>query len=107
MAKCSYCHDSAGFFHKTCADCALLLKKVGELLGNTSFGEFLDGLAATGVKKDRIKTFLHADPTGEGSFYDRITADMANDLIQGMGIEGHQTPEDVKRLREGMAQAED
>jgi hypothetical protein len=75
-----------------------------ETIGNGSFGELLDALAGTGVKKEKIRTFLYADPKGKGSIYDQITSEMANDLIKGMGIQGQQAPQDVKRIREKMMQ---
>ena len=64
------------------------------------YGEFLDELEQTGVDKQKIVTFLQADPDGKGSVRDQITAEMTTDLMKGMGIKGTQTPQGVKRIRQ-------
>jgi type II secretory pathway component PulF len=51
MAQCIYCGERSGLFAKVCGDCNKLLTKVGELRGKVGYGEFLDGLAETGVPK--------------------------------------------------------
>lgn len=100
MGKCVYCGAGAGFFSRTCADCKRLLARVKELRGKVSFGQFLDGLAATGVAKEKILVFLQANPDGTGSIQDQVTAEMTTELMKVMGIAGKQTPEEVKRIRE-------
>lgn len=69
------------------------------------YGEFLDGLEQTGVPKEKIMVFLKADPDGNGSIQDQVTAEMASELMKVMGIKGSQTPQDVKRIR-GMTEKE-
>jgi hypothetical protein len=64
------------------------------------YGEFLDGLEQTGVDKEKIFTFLKADPDGTGSVQDQVTAEMTSELMKVMGISGRQTPQDVKRIRD-------
>lgn len=59
----------------------------------------LSKLEETGVAPDKIMLFLKADPEGKGSVQDRVTAEMANELLRVMGIRDRQTPEDVKRVR--------
>ena len=99
MRKCIYCGERAGFFGRGCADCKKLLARVAELRGRVSYGEFLDGLAETGVDKDKILVFLKADPDGLGSIQDQVTAEMTTELMKGMGIAGRQTAQEVKRIR--------
>jgi hypothetical protein len=70
------------------------------LRGRVGYGEFLDGLAETGVSKEKIMAFLKADPEGKGSVQDRITAEMVSELMTVMGLKGRQTSEEVKRIRE-------
>ena len=82
-----------------CGDCKKLLARVEELRGKVGYGEFLDGLEATGVAKEKIVTFLKADPDGQGSVQDRVTAEMTTELTKVMGIQGRQTPEEVRRIR--------
>ncbi|MBI2999490.1 MAG: hypothetical protein HYY46_13740 [Deltaproteobacteria bacterium] len=99
MARCIYCGSRGGFWSKICADCKKLLAGVKELRGRVGYGEFLDGLEATGVAKEKIKTFLQADPDGKGSIQDQVTAEMASELMKVMGLKGNQSPQDVKRIR--------
>lgn len=68
--------------------------------GRAGYGEFLDGLEATGVDREKIKTFLQADPDGKGSIQDQVTAEMASELMKVMGLKGSQSPQDVKRIRD-------
>ena len=100
MARCAYCGDSGGFWSKICSDCKKLLARVRELRGQAGYGEFLDGLAGTGVAKEKIMVFLKADPDGKGSIQDQVTAEMASELMKVMGLKGSQTSEGVKRIRE-------
>jgi hypothetical protein len=84
---------------RICADCKKLLARVQELRGRVGYGEFLDGLEQTGVAKEKIMTFLKADPEGKGSVQDQVTAEMTTELMKVMGIAGRQTAGEVKRIR--------
>ncbi|HEX7228070.1 MAG TPA: hypothetical protein VF353_09865 [Candidatus Binatia bacterium] len=75
------------------------MERVDELRGKVGFGEFLDGLEQTGVAKQKIMTFLKADPDGQGSVQDQVTAEMTTELMKVMGISGQQTAENVKQIR--------
>lgn len=87
---------------RICADCKELLACVEQLRGRVGYGEFLDGLEKTGVSKDKIMTFLKADPDGKGSIQDQVTAEMATELMKVMGIAGRQSAPEVKRIRESV-----
>ena len=82
-----------------CPDCRKLIERVDELRGKVGFGEFLDGLEQTGDAKQKIMTFLKADPDGQGSVQDQVTAEMTTELMKVMGISGQQTAENVKQIR--------
>jgi hypothetical protein len=84
---------------RTCADCKKLLARVQELRGRVGYGEFLEGLERTGIAKEKIVSFLKADPDGRGSIQDQVTAEMTTELMKVMGIAGRQTPGEVKRIR--------
>jgi len=103
MADCAYCGDSAGLMSRMCRDCKNLMARVNELRGRVGYGEFLDGLERTGVAKEKIMRFLTADPYGEGSVQDQITAEMTTELMQIMGIAGRQTPQEVKKIRDSVS----
>lgn len=100
MRRCAYCGARGSFWAKICSDCRKLLARFHELRGQVGYGEFLDGLERTGVPKEKIMAFLKADPDGQGSIRDRVTAEMASELMAVMGLKGSQTPQDVKRIRE-------
>jgi hypothetical protein len=76
------------------------LARVQELRGHVGYGEFLDGLERTGVSKEKIMVFLKADPDGQGSVQDQVTAEMTTELMKVMGLKGSQMPREVKRIRE-------
>jgi hypothetical protein len=76
------------------------MARVDELRGRVGYGEFLDGLEETGVPKEKIITFLTADPEGKGSVQDQVTAEMTTELMKVMGMPGRQTANEVKRIRD-------
>jgi hypothetical protein len=99
MSACAYCGEKAGFWSRMCQDCKKLMARVQEVRGRVGYGEFLDELEKTGVAKEKIITFLKADPDGKGSVQDQVTAEMTTELMNVMGMSGRQTPEEVKRIR--------
>ena len=99
MRACVYCGDRSSLWSRMCPDCKKLMDRVDELRGKVGFGEFLDGLEKTGVARQKIMTFLKADPDGQGSVQDQVTAEMTTELMKVMGISGQQTAEGVKRIR--------
>jgi hypothetical protein len=99
MRQCVYCGDRSSLWSRMCPDCKKLMDRVDELRGKVGFGEFLDGLEKTGVARQKIMTFLKADPDGQGSVQDQVTAEMTTELMKVMGISGQQTAEGVKRIR--------
>ena len=102
MRQCIYCREPSGLLGRMCGDCKKLWARVQELRGKVSFGQFLDGLEQTGVAKEKILTFLHADPDGKGSIQDHVTAEMTTELMNVMGISGRQTAQEVKRIRDAV-----
>ena len=100
MRQCVYCGERVGLFGRVCGQCKKLLASVQELRGKVSFGQFLDGLERTGIAKEKILTFLQANPDGKGSIQDQVTAEMTTELMKVMGISGRQTAQEVKRIRD-------
>ena len=103
MRQCVYCGDRSSLWSRMCPDCQKLMRRVDELRGKVGFGEFRVfgrvGAAKQGVAKQKIMTFLKADPDGQGSVQDQVTAEMTTELMKVMGISGQQTTENVKRIR--------
>ena len=54
----------------------------------------------TGLSREKVEAFMNADPKGEGSVKDQITADMSTELLGAMGVNVPQTAQDVKNLRD-------
>jgi hypothetical protein len=107
MRKCIYCGERAGLLGRVCGDCKRLLARVQELRGKVSYGQFLDGLEETGIAKEKILTFLTADPDGSGSIQDQVTAEMTTELMNIMGMSGRQSAQEVKRIRDMVGQEPD
>ncbi|MDE0213537.1 MAG: hypothetical protein OXN22_05590 [Deltaproteobacteria bacterium] len=99
MAVCIYCGERAGLLARSCKECRRLAETTQACAGQVGFSELLDRLEETGVHPEKIMRFLKADPDGLGSVRDRLTADMTNELLQIMGINERQTPDDVQRIR--------
>jgi hypothetical protein len=68
--------------------------------GDIALSELLDRFIATGIARAKIEAVLDRDPDGSGSLRDRVTADMANQLLAAMGVASNQTATDVRQLRE-------
>lgn len=98
--RCLYCREWAGWFTRTCADCARLYAIYRTHRGQVGLGQFLDLLLATGLPRTKIEAFLAADPYGEGSIKDRVIADVSTELLAAMGVYAPQHAREVKRLRE-------
>lgn len=71
-------------------------------LGKTGLGQLIDVLIATGIDKAHVRLFLENNPHGKGSMLDQITAQLTNNLAEGIGVkECDMTVQDVQRLRQG------
>ena len=98
--KCAYCQERAGWFKRICADCQRLHELYTQQRGQIDLLQFLDICIDTGLPREKIETFMNADPYGSGSIKDQITAAMSTELLGAMGIRVQQTAQDVKHLRE-------
>ena len=107
MRQCVYCGERAGLFGKICGECKRLAARVDELRGRVGLGQLLDGLAETGIAKEKILKFIDADPDRQGSVRDQVTAEMTSELMKVMGIAGRQTATEVKRIRNSVNKESD
>jgi hypothetical protein len=99
--KCPICNGKRSFFKSLCHDCQRLFNVVHQNLGKVGLSGLMDKLIETGIDKKKILHFLNTDPQGKGSVMDQITAQLTNNLAEGMGVkESDMKPEDVKRIRE-------
>lgn len=84
---------------RTCAVCAKVLRVVDKIGAESGISALADGFIAEGLTLAQVEQVLDAEPGGEPSLRDRLTAEMTNALMRNLGIPGRQTPEDVRRIR--------
>ena len=85
MSHCVYCQDRSGIISKVCKDCRKLITSVKGLENSFGYRILLNTLLETGVDPDKIERFLDADPDGEGSLNQQVTARMTNELMTDLG----------------------
>jgi hypothetical protein len=59
-------------------------------------------LAGEGLTKEEVDRVLDAEIEEAPTLRDRLTSRMANELMKGLGMPGRQSPEDVRRVRQGL-----
>jgi hypothetical protein len=97
--RCVFCKTRTTFFRKTCLTCAKVVAIVEKAAGHVGMGDLVDLFAAEGLTREQVDQVLDAEMGGQPTIRDRLTAQMANALMQGLGMPGRQSPEDVRRVR--------
>ncbi|MGH7779208.1 MAG: hypothetical protein ACREQR_05210 [Candidatus Binataceae bacterium] len=100
--RCNYCRKSAGFLHRICTPCAKVIVVVERSGGEIGIAGLVDLFIAEGLERDQVDAVLDAKIGAEPTIRDRLTSNLTNALMQGLGMPGRQTPEDVRRVREAM-----
>ena len=62
----------------------------------------VDIFAAEGLTREQVDRVLDAQVGGEPTLRDRLTSELTNVLMRGLGMPGRQSPEDVRRVRGSM-----
>jgi hypothetical protein len=62
----------------------------------------VDIFAAEGLTREQVDRVLDAQVGGEPTLRDRLTSELTNVLMRGLGMPGRQSPEDVRRVRASM-----
>jgi hypothetical protein len=101
--RCVYCHMRAGLWRKICPVCAKVIAVIDDAAGRVGWSELVDTFVAQGLTRDQVDRVLDAEVAGAPTFRDQLTSRMANALMQGLGMPGRQSPEDVRRVRLGLA----
>ncbi len=101
--RCIYCSEKSGFLKKTCSDCTKLVDILKNAPNSFGYRSMLQALIDTGVKPEKIESFLHADIDGTGSINDQITARMTNQVMTSLGQPSHMTSQEVKQVRKDIA----
>jgi hypothetical protein len=101
--RCVYCRQRAGLLRRVCALCGRVVDVLEGAAGRVGWSELVDLFAAEGLTRIEVDRVLDADPGGAPTLRDRMTSEMANVLMRGLGMPGRQSPEDVRRVRLGVA----
>jgi hypothetical protein len=101
--KCVYCRTRAGIVRKVCPDCAQVVAIVDRAGGAVGLVGLVDIFATAGLTRERVDRVLDAAFGDTPTIRDRLTSEMANALMRGLGMPGRQSPDDVRRVRTRMA----
>lgn len=82
-----------------CARIVRIVEQAGPAVGLVGL---VDIFAAEGLTREQVDRVLDAQVDGEPTLRDRLTSDLTNVLMRGLGMPGRQSPEDVRRVRRSM-----
>jgi hypothetical protein len=102
--RCLYCHQWkwTGLIRRTCPVCARIVRIVeqdGPVVGLVGL---VDIFAAEGFSRNQVDRVLDMQVGSQPTLRDRLTSELTNVLMRGLGMPGRQSPEDVRRVRRGM-----
>jgi hypothetical protein len=100
--RCLYCHHKAGALRRICSVCARVLAIVQRAAGQVGLVGLVDLFAAEGLTRTQVDLVLDAQVGDGPTMRDRLTSEMTNALMRGLGMPGRQMPEDVRRVRMAM-----
>lgn len=101
--RCLYCHQKAGLMKRICPVCAKVIGVVERCAGHVGWTELVDAFANEGLTRAQVDRVLDAEINGEPAWRDRLTSEMSNVLMRGLGMPGRQTPQDVQRVRRAVS----
>ena len=101
--RCIYCRTRAGILRKVCPRCARIVVIIENSAGRLGWTELIDTFADEGLAKVEVDRVLDTEIEEAPTLRDRLTSRMANELMKGLGMPGRQSPEDVRRIRLGVA----
>ncbi len=100
--RCLYCQARAGLWRRTCPTCARVIAIVERARGQIGLAELVDIFKMEGLAREQVDRVLDAEVDLCPTLRDRLTSDMTNTLMRGLGMPGRQSPEDVQRVRHAM-----
>ncbi|MGH7864836.1 MAG: hypothetical protein ACREQB_07595 [Candidatus Binataceae bacterium] len=101
--RCIYCRKHAGLIRRVCSPCRKISSIVERSAGQVGLAGLVDVFLAEGLARDQVDAALDAKIGDQPTLRDRLTSDMANVLMRGLGMPGRQSPEDVRKIREASA----
>ena len=87
---------------KVCDSCGRVIGVVERAGGEVGIAGLVDLFVVEGLTREQVDVVLDAQVDGQPTLRDRLTSNMTNALMRGLGMPGRQSPEDVKRVREAM-----
>jgi hypothetical protein len=75
--------------------------------GRVGWTGLVDILADEGLTREQVDMVLDAEVGGAPTLRDQLTSRMANELMRSLGMPGRQSPEDVRRVRQGIASGDE
>jgi hypothetical protein len=100
--RCRYCRQRAGLIRRICAICARIVRIVEQAGPTVGLVGLVDIFAAEGLTRSQVDRVLDTQVGGEPTLRDRLTSELTNALMRGLGMPGRQSPEDVRRVRRSM-----
>jgi hypothetical protein len=100
--RCLYCRQWSGLIRRTCPVCARIVRIVEQTGPVAGLVGLVDIFAAEGLSQSQVDRVLDAQVGGEPTLRDRLTSELTNVLMRGLGMPGRQSPEDVRRVRRAM-----
>lgn len=100
--RCIYCHSWAGLIRSKCCICTRVTAIIERTAGRVGWTEMVDIFIAEGLSREQVDCVLDAEIGGAPTMRDRMTSDMANVLMQNLGMPGRQSPDDVRQVRLAM-----
>jgi hypothetical protein len=97
--RCVYCRQWAGLICRTCPVCAQIVRIVEQAGPAVGLVGLVDIFAAEGLSRNQVDRVLDAQIGGQPTLRDRLTSELTNVLMRGLGMPGRQSPEDVRRVR--------
>jgi hypothetical protein len=100
--RCMYCRERAGLMRRVCESCGKVIAVIERAGGEVGMAGLVDLFMAEGLTQQQVDVVLDAQVAEQPTIRDRMTSNMANALMRGLGMPGRQSPEDVKKVREAM-----
>jgi hypothetical protein len=87
---------------RVCATCTRIVKIVDVSAGQIGFQGLVDIFKAEELTQEQVDRVFDAQVGSTPTIRDRLTSQMTNALMRGLGMPGRQSPQDVMKVRETM-----
>lgn len=102
--RCDFCGVRAGFLRRSCSTCAKVVAVIDQTGGEVGLAQLVDLFASQGLSQEQVDRVLDAEIGNQPTIRDRLTSNMVNTMMRGLGMPGRQSPEDVRKVRSASAQ---